>query len=145
MKASLLTLAIAIFAAVPAQAEGDQPLKVTGAEAVGPIFSSPKVILEDHKGVQAKWFEMLASQDKKFSAGVYEATASRSEIASYGENEFMYFLKGGVTLTSADGTVTEVKAGDGVTIPKGWKGVWDTKGYTKFYVTYDPDAGTVGK
>jgi len=69
--------------------------------------------------------------------GIYEATASREEIESYGEDEFMYFIKGGVTLTSADGTVTEVKPGDGVTIPKGWKGVWDTKGYTKYYVTYE--------
>jgi uncharacterized cupin superfamily protein len=48
----------------------------------------------------------------------------------------MYFLEGGVTLTSADGTVITVKAGDGVTIPKGWKGNWTTAGYRKFYVTF---------
>jgi uncharacterized cupin superfamily protein len=64
----------------------------------------------------------------------------RAEItAPYGVNEYMHFLEGGVTLTSSDGTVTEIRAGDSVVIPADWTGVWDTKGYTKIYVIYSPN------
>jgi uncharacterized cupin superfamily protein len=131
-----LFLPLALALAGPAIAEVTHPEKISST-AMDAAFAGPKAVLEDHKGTKTKWVEMLASKDKKLSAGIYEATASREEIESYGEDEFMYFIKGGVTLTSADGTVTEVKPGDGVTIPKGWKGVWDTKGYTKYYVTYE--------
>jgi uncharacterized cupin superfamily protein len=48
----------------------------------------------------------------------------------------MYFLEGGVTLTSSDGTRLEIVAGDAVMIPKEWRGVWDTKGYLKIYVIH---------
>jgi uncharacterized cupin superfamily protein len=51
----------------------------------------------------------------------------------------MYFLEGGVTLTSSDGTVTEVKTGEAVTIPKEWTGIWDTNGYRKIWVIYSAD------
>ncbi len=140
MKRLLLPLALI---AAPAWAETPtHPMKVSSAQAEdGTIFATPKAVTHLGKaGNTTHWYEMMASTDKKMSAGTYSSTAVRSEITSYPDNEFMYFLKGGVTLTSADGTVLEVVAGDGVVMPKGWKGVWDTKGYTKFYVTYDPDA-----
>jgi len=39
---------------------------------------------------------------------MYKSGKTRSEIDEpYGVDEFMYFLEGGVTLTSSDGTVTE--------------------------------------
>jgi uncharacterized cupin superfamily protein len=57
----------------------------------------------------------------------------------YGVDEFMYFLDGGVTLTSADGTVQRIAAGEAVTIPKEWTGIWETDGYTKIWVIYSAD------
>ena len=57
----------------------------------------------------------------------------------YGVDEFMYFLEGGVTLTSADGQVQEVVAGEAVTIPKEWTGTWETGGYSKIWVIYSED------
>jgi len=42
-------------------------------------------------------------------------------------------------LTSSDGTVLEVRAGEGAAIPKGWKGHWSTQGYKKYYVTYESE------
>jgi uncharacterized cupin superfamily protein len=48
----------------------------------------------------------------------------------------MYFVKGGVTLTSVDGDVQVIHAGEAVTIPHDWRGTFDTKGYTKFYAIY---------
>ena len=50
----------------------------------------------------------------------------------------MYFIDGSVTLTSLDGSVMTVHAGEAVTIPHDWQGTWDTKGYTKFYAIYAP-------
>lgn len=43
-----------------------------------------------------------------------------------------------MTLTSADGSVMVVHAGEAVTLPRGWTGTVDTKGYTKLYATYTP-------
>ena len=127
----------------PALAEPPtHPMKVPSASAAdGSVFQDPKAVSHTGKaGNLTKWFEMLGTADGKYSAGTYSSTAVRFTTESYPDNEFMLFIKGGVTLTSADGTVLEVHAGDGVVIPKGWKGVWDTPGYTKFYVTYDPAA-----
>jgi uncharacterized cupin superfamily protein len=124
-----------LWVAPAAAAEAPKPVVVTAEEAKGGIFASPKAIIETKNGHTTKWVEMLQTKDKS-SAGIYAATASNEDIAAYPEDEFMYFLEGGVTLTSADGTVITVKAGDGVTIPKGWKGNWTTAGYRKFYVTF---------
>jgi uncharacterized cupin superfamily protein len=51
----------------------------------------------------------------------------------------MYFIEGGITLTSQDGTKQIVRAGEAVTLPKEWKGVFETDGYTKFWVIYSAD------
>jgi uncharacterized cupin superfamily protein len=59
--------------------------------------------------------------------------------AGFPYNEFLYFISGSVTLTSSDGSVMVVHAGEAVTLPKGWTGLYDTQGYTKLYVTYNPD------
>ncbi|PEQ13104.1 hypothetical protein B2G71_08515 [Novosphingobium sp. PC22D] len=129
-------LLLAACLAGPAVAgEATHPVLVTSEQAEGPIFDNPDAKAGERHGVAFKWFEMLKSADKS-SAGVYAAEASNSDIEAYPHDEFMYFLDGSVTLTSADGTVTRVNAGDGVTIPKGWKGNWTTGGYRKFYVIY---------
>ena len=115
---------------------GDKPVKVTAAKAAGPIFATPAAVAEDGPDGPAKDVLLLRSQDKHVEMGLYQAGPSEADIASYPEDEFMYFLAGGVTLTSSDGAVLVVKAGEGVAMPRGWKGHWSTKGYKKYYVTY---------
>ena len=51
-------------------------------------------------------------------------------------DEFVHFLDSGVKLTSGDGTVQVITAGETVTIPKQWTGIWETDGYTKIWVIY---------
>jgi uncharacterized cupin superfamily protein len=51
----------------------------------------------------------------------------------------MYFIEGGVTLTSPDGSVQIINAGEAVTLPREWTGVWETDGYTKIWVIYSED------
>ena len=82
----------------------------------------------------------LVSSDERFASGMYKSTKVRLDITEpYGVDEFMYFIEGGVTLTSSDGTITKIAAGDAVTIPKEWTGIWDTEGYTKIWVIYSAD------
>ena len=113
------------------------PEKMSQTEIAGQIFSRPDMIATKHKGGPTYDVVSLLSSDEKFVSGMYRAGASRVEINEpYGVDEFMYFLDGSVTLTSSDGSAQTINAGEAVTIPKEWTGVWETEGYTKIYVIY---------
>ncbi len=113
-----------------------RPVKVTAVEALGPVFKRKGAVHESGVDGPTTDVSLLKSRDGRFEAGVYAAGPSDTPIEAYEEDEFMFFLEGGVTLTSADGTVLEVRAGEGAAILKGWKGRWTTQGYKKYYVTY---------
>ena len=117
-----------------------QPVRISQAQIAGSIFQDYAPVVATHDGNTTEDVEVFLSHDQQFDAGMYRSGKVRAEITKpYGVNEYMHFLAGGVTLTSSDGTVTEVKAGDSVIIPAEWTGVWDTEGYTKIYVIYSPD------
>jgi uncharacterized cupin superfamily protein len=148
MKRSLTLLALFIgcgasFAAVPPGVPlvTTKPVKITAAAARGPIFSTKSAVEDTGPDGPTKDVTLARSKDGKVESGLYSAGPSEQDIASYPEDEFMFFLEGGVKLTSSDGTVVDVKAGEGAAIPKGWKGHWSTPGYKKYYVTYDTSAG----
>ena len=115
--------------------------EITKAEIAGAIFDRPEVEVITRAGNTTYDFVSHLSSDRKYVSGMYRAGAGRYEYmdSTYGVDEFMYFLEGSVTLTSADGTVHEIRAGEAATIPKEWNGTWDTDGYTKLYVIYSPD------
>ena len=117
------------------------PQKISKAEIAGDIFSRPEMIATTHEdGHKTLDVTTLLSSDKKFGSGMYRSGAVRAEITEpYGVDEFMYFLEGSVTLTSSDGSVQVINAGEAVTIPKEWTGVWETEGYTKIWVIYSED------
>ncbi len=116
------------------------PAEITKADQAGAIFERPDVTKTERGGFTVLDVTSLKSSDGKFASGMYRAGKSRWEITEpYGVDEFMYFLEGGVTLTSSDGSVTEIEAGEAVTIPKEWTGVWETDGYTKIWVIYSED------
>lgn len=108
------------------------PSVITAAEAKGPVFSRPGVVA---KGGTRDAISLMTG-DRQFESGMYEAGPGHAEWKDkdYGVDEFMLFVKGSVTLTSADGHVTVLGPGDAVSLPAEWRGVWDTKGYTKYYV-----------
>jgi uncharacterized cupin superfamily protein len=111
--------------------------KITKAQAAGAIFADARVQHESRLGPTSN-LALLNSADRHFTAGLYKAGPGDFPIDSYPEDEFCYFLSGSVKLTSADGSVMELKAGEAVVIPKGWKGRWTTGGYSKYYAVYDP-------
>ena len=121
-------------------ADAVHPVKISKTQAAGAIFDDYEPVVKTEGGNTTHDVEVFLSKDKQFDAGMYRCARVRAEIRTpYGVNEYMHFLDGGVTLTSSDGTVTEVRAGESVVIPADWTGVWDTNGYTKIYVIYSPN------
>lgn len=139
--AVILTIFVAAGATIAAKDDVVHPAKISKAEVAGTVFDRADMSTTTHDdGHVTRDVTSLLSSDKKFASGMYESGKTRSVIDEpYGVDEFMYFLEGGVTLTSSDGTVMEIEAGDAVTIPKEWTGIWDTDGYTKIWVIYSAD------
>ena len=141
----LLVIAIMIAAtavAISAHPEGAViPAKISKEEIAGKIFERENMIETEHdNGNVTLDVTTLLSSDKKFASGMYRSGKSYFEATDpYGVDEFMYFLEGSVTLTSSDGTKQTINAGEAVTIPKEWTGIWDTEGYTKIWVIYSED------
>jgi uncharacterized cupin superfamily protein len=138
---SMFLLLGASIASAPLWAEDQaQPVKISAAQIKGQIFEDYTPVVADHGGNITHDVEAFLSSDKQFDAGMYRSGKVKAEITEpYGVNEYMHFLEGGVTLTSTDGTVTEIAAGDSVIIPAEWTGTWDTDGYMKIYVIYSPN------
>jgi uncharacterized cupin superfamily protein len=140
-----MTIGVIFLSAISmsAQDESDgvrHPAKISKDDLSGKIFERPDMIETNEDGNVTLDVTTLLSSDKKFASGMYRSGKVRSEIDEpWGVDEFMYFLEGGVTLTSSDGTVQTINAGEAVTIPKEWTGVWDTDGYTKIWVIYSED------
>ena len=132
-------------AASSVSAEVFYPAKMTVKDISGEIFMRQDMEETTHAdGHKTLDVTSLKSTDGKFASGMYRSGKTRSEITEpYGVDEFMYFLEGGVTLTSSDGTVVEVGAGEGVSLPKEWTGIWDTDGYTKIWVIYSADGSAL--
>ena len=125
-----------------AQAESGQPrpAKMSKDDLAGGMFDRSGMIKSTHNGNTTLDTTSLKSSDGKFASGMYKSGQVRAEItAPYGVDEFMYFLDGGVKLTSGDGSVQVINAGEAVTIPKEWTGIWETDGYTKIWVIYSED------
>lgn len=117
-----------------------KPVLMSKAQIAGAVWTDHEPVVSTHGDNTTHDVEVFLSADKQYDAGMYRSGRVRSEINEpYSVNEYMHFLEGGVTLTSSDGTVTKVAAGDSVIIPAGWTGIWDTEGYTKIYVIYSPD------
>ncbi|MDH4048947.1 MAG: cupin domain-containing protein [Gammaproteobacteria bacterium] len=142
MKKILLAAAVLAVAgiAVSAHHETVLPAKISKEEIAGRIFERPDMTETTHGSNTTLDVTTLLSSDKKFASGMYRSGKVRAEITEpYGVDEFMYFIEGGVTLTSSDGSKQVIDAGEAVTIPKEWTGIWDTDGYTKIWVIYSED------
>ena len=123
-----------------AMAEVSHPAKLSQEALAGAAFDNPSTTITDVEGEKILDFTSLKSSDGKFASGMYKAGPQTFDITEpYGVDEFMFFLEGSVTLTSTDGAVITINAGEAVTIPKEWMGRWETKGYRKIWVIYSED------
>lgn len=142
-KTYLIDIGLLVVAGTVAAVLADEPVhpaKLSAADIAGEVFTRPDMLEHTENGNTTLDVSSFLSSDKRFGSGMYQSGAVRFEITEpYGVDEFMYFLEGSVTLTSSDGVVQVVNAGEAVTIPKEWTGVWDTEGYTKIWVIYSED------
>lgn len=142
---SILACILSIGSLFASDQDVVKPAKISKEEVAGAVFDRPDMIRTTHEnGNITLDVTSLLSSDKKFASGMYRSGKSRFEISEpYGVDEFMYFLEGSVTLTSSDGSVQVINAGEAVTIPREWTGVWDTDGYTKLWVIYSEDGSAL--
>jgi len=146
LSASAAVLALGLLCCGVSAGESVHPVKMSRDQIAGKIFEDHEPVVHEHNGNVTHDVEVFRTGSGLFDAGMYKSGKVRIEITEpYGVNEYMHFLEGGVTLTSSDGAVTEIKAGDSVVIPAEWTGVWDTDGYTKIYVIYSPDAPSTAR
>ena len=133
-----LTASICLMAASSlVVAETVHPAKLSSADLAGKVFDNPDTIITETPTGNILDITSLKSSDGKFASGMYKAGKSRFEITEpYGVDEFMFFLEGSVTLTSGDGSQMTINAGEAVTIPREWTGIWETDGYRKIWVIY---------
>jgi uncharacterized cupin superfamily protein len=132
---SILASVTLLFLSFSAVAENQvvKPQKMSKSDISGDIFSRPDTVKKDG----TLDVTSLLSSDEKFSSGMYKSGPKRFEITEpYGVDEFMFFLEGSVKLTSSDGSVQIINAGEAVTIPKEWTGIWESEGYRKIWVIY---------
>jgi uncharacterized cupin superfamily protein len=132
---------IQILVATPAQAETVKPVKQSKGELAGSIFHRSDAVVEIANGNVTTDVSTFKSQDAAFETGLFKSGPVHEEIKGQQGleyNEFLYFISGSATLTSADGSAIVVSAGESVVIPKGWTGSFDSPGYTKMYATYNP-------
>ena len=81
------------------------------------------------------------STDGKYETGMYRSAASHITVNEpWGVDEFFFVIQGSITLTSKDGSVLTIEAGEGASIPKEWTGKWDTDGYSKIWAIYYGDS-----
>lgn len=134
---SLMALICLIGASTLVAAETVHPAKLSSADLTGKAFNNPNTSVTETPTGNILDITSMKSSDGKFASGMYKAGKSRFEITEpYGVDEFMFFLEGSVTLTSTDGSQMTINAGEAVTIPKEWTGIWETEGYRKIWVIY---------
>ena len=150
MKKIILTTAIGIFLSTSVLADHHEentivkPAKITKNDIAGNIYNHPDMVKLTNNGNTTLDVTTMLSSDGKFGTGMYRSGKVRFEITEpYGVDEFFYILEGSITLISADGTVTKTNAGEAVSIPKEWTGIWDTDGYSKIWVIYSEDGSAL--
>jgi len=141
MLAVVVSLALS-SAAMAGNPVAKLPVELSKADIAGRIFERSDTEETTHDdGHFTQSVTSLVSSDQKFATGMYKSGKTRLEISEpYGVDEFMFFLEGSVTLTSSDGTVQTIEAGEGITVPKEWTGIWETDGYRKIWVIYSGDS-----
>ena len=150
MKKIILTTAIGIFLSTSVLADHHEentivkPAKITKNDIAGNIYNHPDMVKSTNNGNTTLDVTTMLGSDGKFGTGMYRSGKVRFEITEpYGVDEFFYVLEGSITLISADGTVTKTNAGEAVSIPKEWTGIWDTDGYSKIWVIYSEDGSAL--
>jgi len=130
------TLAASLFLMTsPAIGQVMHPTKIAGNDPSA--FTTPDI----HTEATYKFRIMGRSADQNFRAGLSWTAKGVTDVDEPNTvDEFLFILKGREKYTSLDGTVVDVGAGEGIFVPKGWRGKWESDGPVEFFfAVYDPD------
>jgi uncharacterized cupin superfamily protein len=134
----LITAMVLAVSVGSARAETILPLKISRGDIFAAVDSRDTI---DKAPGGVSNVVVSHSADGEVVTGIYTSGPTQAEVAGpdgYPADEFMYFITGGATLTSTDGSKVVVNAGEGVSLPRGWVGTFATQGYTKLYVSRQP-------
>ncbi|MCF8067963.1 MAG: cupin domain-containing protein [Desulfobacterales bacterium] len=85
-----------------------------------------------------KGYNYFTNATGQFTSGVWEVTPCKSRIDAQPADEFVYIIKGTVTLTDDDGHAETFTAGQCYVVPKGFPHIWhNTETVRKFYVIFE--------
>lgn len=85
---------------------------------------------------QAAW-NLYTSADGRFNSGIWECAPGKWRVVCP-EQEFCQLLAGVIVITSDDGFVRTVRAGDAFVSPAGFTGTWDVQEPAKkYYAIYE--------
>ena len=80
---------------------------------------------------------LWTSPDGTVEVGVWECTPGRFTADRSNTSELCHIISGHVEMRTQDGAVKELRAGDLLTLPQGWRGEWVLKKTTrKLYVMH---------
>ena len=84
--------------------------------------------------------ELWQSKDGELSVGVWECTAGRFSADRANNSETCHLISGSITLHGEDGQTSNLKAGDLLTLPRGWRGEWTLHETTrKLYIIHNDE------
>ncbi len=93
-------------------------------------------LVDDPKELSHTFFTNAAGN---VTAGVWECSPCKEEIARYGVDELCTVLSGSVTVTGADGVAHTFGPGDSFVMPQDFKGTWHiTETLRKFWMIVEP-------
>jgi hypothetical protein len=77
------------------------------------------------------------SEDQSVEVGVWECTPGRFSADRSSSSEICHIIAGRVEMRTLDGAVRELRAGDLLVLPQGWRGEWVLRETTrKLYVIH---------
>ena len=118
-----------------------KPSQMTKADIAGAMYDRPDMTESTRNGNTTLDVTDMLSSDGKFETGMYRSGPVHNvHDEPYGVDEIFYIIEGSITLTSADGSVMTSGAGETLSIPKEWTGIWDTDGYSKIWAIYYGDS-----
>ena len=114
-----------------------KPSQMTKSDIAGAIYERSNMTKSTTNGNTTLDVTDMLSSDGKFETGMFRSGATKMVIDEpYGVDEIFYIIEGSITLTSADGSVLTSGAGETLSIPKEWTGIWETDGYSKIWAIY---------
>ena len=120
------------------EATGKKPLSLGKEKLSGSTLGEYAPYEPETGDLVARGNEYFYSQDGNFGLGVWESKPGSQTYKELGYDELMYIMEGKITMTDEGGKTQTYGAGEGLILPKGYKGTLTVPegGARKIWVSY---------